>query len=60
VGHLSLAGANTCSARVADGGNQEMLVRGSMWNVGVAASHCRIAMNRLRIHHINHKNSQNQ
>jgi len=60
VGHLNLAGVNTCSARVADGGNQEMLVRGSMWNAGVAANPYRIAMNRLRIHHINHENSQNQ
>jgi len=30
-------------------------VRGNMWNAGVAANHCRIAMNRLRIHHINHE-----
>jgi len=60
VDHLSLAGAIACSARAADGGNQEMLVSGSMWNAGVAANHCKIVMNHIRICNINHEIFQNQ
>jgi hypothetical protein len=56
---LCSATAGICNVHVAGVGSQGMLVSGIMWNAGVAASRYKTAMNRLRVHRINHEKLKN-